>query len=607
MGKYKIRRRHKTIKTKYIFFAIVVGLMLITIGYARHITQLRINGTATSIQEQFDVTYLFFSNTTPYPNKIGYMSTYTYTFTGSPVIESIIMGDRTLTINTDYTYSNGTLTIPNVTGNLVISGEEPEYEDFTIRYVYGDNLYFNGASLMNTGIALFTAANFERDFDITIDIDSSTYNSGQTGNYNTVINAVNHNTSPYHGFLIRRNASSYFLKCTTGPTNVAETQVALNDVHNIRISRTSKILYGDLNTGSNLTQIGDYTNYNVKFNWPVFIGADSDNNNPAFRFFKGEMSNVTIKLYYEAEEAPVTLPTPTWTGYTFGGWYSDSNLTNKIGDGGASFSPSGNTSLYAKWVSNESIPKVAEVNGIQYETLQEAVTRVPANNTETIVTLLKDTAETITVKSGQNVKFDLQNYTLRDNGTDKVIDNKGTITITNGTLKSSGATIIDNQSGGVLKLLGGRLEATGSKQAVYNYGGGTVEISGDVYITSKASGTPTGSGALPRATVHNLANGTITITGGTIIGQVQNAISNAGNLTIGTKDGNISTTAPIIQGETDCIKNSTTIKIYDGILKGITGIVSGTITEIETNSQWVNDTETINNKTYMTQYLEQSQ
>ena len=85
MKKYKIRRRRKTIKTKYIFFAIVLALILISTAYARFSTILRINGTATANQQQFSVTYLFFSNTTPYPNTIGYMSTYTYTFAGSPV------------------------------------------------------------------------------------------------------------------------------------------------------------------------------------------------------------------------------------------------------------------------------------------------------------------------------------------------------------------------------------------------------------------------------------------------------------------------------------------------------------------------------------------
>ena len=48
----------------------------------------------------------------------------------------------------------------------------------------------------------------------------------------------------------------------------------------------------------------------------------------------------------------IRLPTPTRTGYTFAGWYSDAALTSKIGDGGTSYSPSGSTvaiNAYAKW------------------------------------------------------------------------------------------------------------------------------------------------------------------------------------------------------------------------------------------------------------------
>ena len=33
------------------------------------------------------------------------------------------MGGNALVLNTDYTYTNGTLTIPDVTGNLVIQGD----------------------------------------------------------------------------------------------------------------------------------------------------------------------------------------------------------------------------------------------------------------------------------------------------------------------------------------------------------------------------------------------------------------------------------------------------------------------------------------------------
>jgi uncharacterized repeat protein (TIGR02543 family) len=51
----------------------------------------------------------------------------------------------------------------------------------------------------------------------------------------------------------------------------------------------------------------------------------------------------------------IRLPTPTRTGYTFAGWYSNSGLTTKIGNAGASYSPTGTTSAlsaYAKWTKN---------------------------------------------------------------------------------------------------------------------------------------------------------------------------------------------------------------------------------------------------------------
>jgi len=48
----------------------------------------------------------------------------------------------------------------------------------------------------------------------------------------------------------------------------------------------------------------------------------------------------------------ITLPSPTKTGYTFAGWYSDSALTKHVGAGGAKYTPTSNITLYAKWVDN---------------------------------------------------------------------------------------------------------------------------------------------------------------------------------------------------------------------------------------------------------------
>ena len=50
-----------------------------------------------------------------------------------------------------------------------------------------------------------------------------------------------------------------------------------------------------------------------------------------------------------SEGASLTLPTPTWSGYTFEGWY---NAGTKIGNAGASYTPTEDITLYAHWTDN---------------------------------------------------------------------------------------------------------------------------------------------------------------------------------------------------------------------------------------------------------------
>ncbi len=46
----------------------------------------------------------------------------------------------------------------------------------------------------------------------------------------------------------------------------------------------------------------------------------------------------------------ITLPTPTKSGESFGGWFSDKACTKPVGFGGDSYIPTANVTLYAKWV-----------------------------------------------------------------------------------------------------------------------------------------------------------------------------------------------------------------------------------------------------------------
>ncbi|MBO6244215.1 MAG: InlB B-repeat-containing protein, partial [Clostridia bacterium] len=373
MSKEEIKRRHKTLKTSHIIMAFIAVLMFLSISYAAFSTTLRINGTVTGEQQELSVIYLHIDNSSSYPSTIKYMETYSYTFINPPTIESVTMGGTQLELNTDYTYENGTLTIPDVTGNLVIDGEVPELQDFSIKYVYGDNIEFDGKSRLDTGIALFSNDNFERDFEMTVKIDSNTYDSTQNSGYNTLINCVDHDVSPWHGFLLRRNSSKYIFKVTNAQNTVTETNPSLSEVQNVLIARQNKKLYADLTNGSNLSEVGDFSNYTERINSTLLIGSDINNANAPNRCFVGQLSNITVKNYYKAEEAPVTLPSPSRTGYIFKGWYADSAFTQKIGDGAQIYTPrKENNTLYAKWLSIDDIEEEQEYvfNG-QYNFAQQ--------------------------------------------------------------------------------------------------------------------------------------------------------------------------------------------------------------------------------------------
>ena len=79
---------------------------------------------------------------------------------------------------------------------------------------------------------------------------------------------------------------------------------------------------------------------------------------------------------------------------------------------------------------------------------------------------------------------------------------------------------------------------------------------------------------------------------------------NEEDLTIGIKDGNINSNTPVLIGEVHGVRSTGTFNFYDGIIKGKTDAIDGTIASIEDNSQVVNGTEVISGSTYITAHLE---
>ena len=206
-----------------------------------------------------------------------------------------------------------------------------------------------------------------------------------------------------------------------------------------------------------------------------------------------------------------TLPIPTRTNYVFEGWFTEDEGGTKINEDTVI---TNDVRYYAHWGDIY----FAQIGETKYETIHEAVEAVP-NNTQTTIKILKDVTLTqrISVANKKNIVFDIQNCELRSSADMPIIENKGTVTIQNGTIRKTGAQAAINNNGGTLYITGGNIIASGSgsRQAVYN-DGGTTTISGSVHISATAT---------DRAAVQN-HKGTVNIIGGTIISSGFSAVLN---------------------------------------------------------------------------------
>lgn len=130
----------------------------------------------------------------------------------------------------------------------------------------------------------------------------------------------------------------------------------------------------------------------------------------------------------------------THPDYQFTGWNTKADGSGTYYTDGQLITIKSGITLYAQWRD-----VIAEIDGTYYKTLQEAVKAVPKDNTKTTVKLLSNTSESVEIFNNQNIVFNFQDYTISNNGSKQVLINRGTIEISNGTIRSSaGFAAIDN-------------------------------------------------------------------------------------------------------------------------------------------------------------------
>ena len=93
-------------------------------------------------------------------------------------------------------------------------------------------------------------------------------------------------------------------------------------------------------------------------------------------------------LYAQWTSASVTLPNPTREGYRFAGWYTLPSEGTKIGNAGESYTPTINTTLYARWVRQFTITLSVQTNRVDNNSAGGTVTGAGTYDAGTQVTIV---------------------------------------------------------------------------------------------------------------------------------------------------------------------------------------------------------------------------
>lgn len=227
-------------------------------------------------------------NTNNYPTEVADGENLVLTFVNEVPVEIQVIGSD------NYTYTRPTLTINNIKSDLEIVNATGEL----ILFEQLESTVFTGSNYINTGVVLFNQANMNRNFVISFEIEDDNQNQAT---YGTLFSLMDESGSPYPGFLFRIGSSSHSSEYELTANSVAGSGKAYynprNTTKKVELARIDGILYARINEGY-YEKMHDYTGFSNYFDVPATFGAALNGSKNPFRFFKGTLSNMVIKILY---------------------------------------------------------------------------------------------------------------------------------------------------------------------------------------------------------------------------------------------------------------------------------------------------------------------
>ena len=152
-----------------------------------------------------------------------------------------------------------------------------------------NQLVFDGTNYLDTEVELFSEENIKKNFELSFELTS--YDPNQTSQA-TIINSMVEK-SPYPGFVFRFQTNNTQVEFNS-PKISSKNNMSASKTNKISIKRENDIYYLKVNDG-NYQKLGTYSG--TTFDNSTVIGASLDENGNPWRFFKGKLKNMNIKIY----------------------------------------------------------------------------------------------------------------------------------------------------------------------------------------------------------------------------------------------------------------------------------------------------------------------